>query len=310
MNIKHYKTETFYTRNQAPKGERIILKNLYLNLILKRNLSRDLPKLNTNPVVRYNNAELQKNLILKENINKSFVYRWTNKINGKDYLGSTSNAKRRLLKYFDRYSLNLSNMPIYKALLKYGHSNFIFDIIEFCEPKDAIQREQFYLDHFDFDYNVLEKANSSLGYKHTKQTLAKLKGRKNLLGYKHNLETINKLRENQLNKKHSVENLNKMREIWAERKLNSSSLNLNETQNVQFKANKIKIKGKIVVVTNIDTNLSTEYISISEAALSLNITRTTLRTYVKNKTVFNLLKQDPIGKGILKENFLITIKDN
>jgi group I intron endonuclease len=104
-------------------------------------------------------------------------------------------------------------MPIYKALLKYGHSNFIFDIIEFCEPKDAIQREQYYLDHFDFDYNVLEKAKSSLGYKHTKQTLAKMKGRKNLLGYKHNMETINKLRKNQLNKKHSVENLNKMREI-------------------------------------------------------------------------------------------------
>jgi hypothetical protein len=87
-------------------------------------------------------------------------------------------------------------------------------------------------------------------------------------------------------------------------------LNLNDRQNVQFKANKRKIKGKIVVVTNIETNLTTEYISISEAALSLNITRTTLRTYVKNKTVFNLLKQDPIGKGILKENFLITIKDN
>jgi hypothetical protein len=75
MNIKHFNTETFYTTNQAPKGERIILNNLYLNLIFKRNLSRDFPKLNTNPVVRYNNAELQKNLILKENINKSFVYR-------------------------------------------------------------------------------------------------------------------------------------------------------------------------------------------------------------------------------------------
>jgi hypothetical protein len=65
MNIKHYKTETFFTRNQAPKGERIILNNLYLNLIFKRNLSRDLPKLNTNPVVRYNNAELQKKFNFK-----------------------------------------------------------------------------------------------------------------------------------------------------------------------------------------------------------------------------------------------------
>jgi group I intron endonuclease len=104
-------------------------------------------------------------------------------------------------------------MPIYKAILKYGHSNFIFDIIEYCDTHNVIQREQYYLDHFDFDYNVLEKANSSLGYKHTNETLAKMKGRKNVLGYKHSLETIAKLREYQTNKTHTVESKNKMREI-------------------------------------------------------------------------------------------------
>ena len=71
-----------------------------------------------------------------------------------------------------------------------------------------------------------------------------------------------------------------------------------------------KIKGKTVVLTNIETNTATEYISISEAALALNVTRTTLRTYIKNKTVFVLLKQDPSGNGILKENYLITIKED
>ena len=56
-------------------------------------------------------------------------------------------------------------MPIYKAILKYGHSNFIFEIIEFSQPKDVVQREQHYLDLFDFDYNVLEKADSLFGPK-------------------------------------------------------------------------------------------------------------------------------------------------
>jgi group I intron endonuclease len=69
-------------------------------------------------------------------------------------------------------------MPIYKSILKYGHSNFIFEIIEYCDPINVIEREQYYLDHFDFDYNILEKANSSLGFKHTKETLIKMKGRK------------------------------------------------------------------------------------------------------------------------------------
>ena len=60
------------------------------------------------------------------------------------------------------------------------------------------------------------------------------------------------------------------------------------------------------MVTNIETNKTTEYISISEAAIALNITRTTLRTYIKNKTVFVLIKQD--GNVLVKENFLITVK--
>jgi response regulator of citrate/malate metabolism len=79
--------------------------------------------------------------------------------------------------------------------------------------------------------------------------------------------------------------------------------------------NRKKIKGKIVVVTNIETNVSTEYISISEAASALNITRTTLRTYITNKTVLNILKKNSSfagqlqGNGIIKEQFIITIKE-
>lgn len=311
-----------------PKGKINRLINFSMNLYVAlrshtRNISRGLPKLDINPIVTYDNAETNKKLIYKENINKSFVYRWTNKINGKTYLGSTSNAKSRLQTYYDQYSLNITNMPIYKAILKYGHSNFIFDIIEYCEPQDIIQREQYYLDHFDFDYNILEKANSSLGYKHTSKTIEKLKGRKNLLGYKHTEETLAILRESQINKTHSVENKQKMREIWAERKLNSDSKNTLLTSNLaetckgslsvvnNAEKERKKIKGKIVVVTNIDNNLFTEYLSISEAALALNITRATLRTYIKNKTVFNIFKQDPSVKknGVLKEKFLITFKE-
>ena len=113
---------------------------------------------------------MQKSLIFKDNKDKSFVYRWINKVNNKEYLGSTANAKRRLLKYYDLSSLNLVSMPIYKAILKHGHSNFIFEIIEYCEPDKVLEREQYYLDNFDFDYNVLEKADSIFGYKHTEET--------------------------------------------------------------------------------------------------------------------------------------------
>lgn len=201
-------------QKRKSKGKMINLNNLSINIIiLTRNLSRGLPKLTNSPILTYNNAEELKSLIFKENLNKSFVYRWTNKVNGKTYLGSTSNAKSRLQTYYDNYTLNLINMPIYKAILKYGHSNFILDIIEYCDSAETIQKEQYYLDRFDFDYNILEKANSSLGYKHNSQTIKKMKGRQNFLGYKHTEETKDKLRELQTNKKYSVEDLEKMREI-------------------------------------------------------------------------------------------------
>ena len=96
-----------------------------------RHISRGLPKLNKSPLIRYENAEESKSLIFKENTNKSFVYRWVNKINGKEYLGSTANAKKRLNTYFNKKTLQGVNMPVYKAILKYGHSNFIFEIIAF-----------------------------------------------------------------------------------------------------------------------------------------------------------------------------------
>ena len=162
-----------------------------------RSISRGLPKLIVKAIISYDNASLHKENIFKDNKDKAFVYRWINKLNGKEYLGSTSNGRRRLLTYFDDNSLKLAKMPIYNAILKYGLSagerEIILslqlphagEIIEYCQPEEAIQREQYYLDCFDFEYNVLEKADSILGYKHTIETLAKMKGRKNALGYKH-----------------------------------------------------------------------------------------------------------------------------
>lgn len=68
-------------------------------------------------------------------------------------------------------------MSINKALLKYGYSNFQLEILEYCEPSDVIQREQYYIDLLGPEYNILKTAGSSFGYKHTAETLAKLRGR-------------------------------------------------------------------------------------------------------------------------------------
>jgi len=66
-------------------------------------------------------------------------------------------------------------MAINKALLKYGYSQFKLDILEYCDTKDIVKREQYYIDYFNPEYNILKVAYSSLGYKHSEKALIKVK---------------------------------------------------------------------------------------------------------------------------------------
>jgi group I intron endonuclease len=83
-------------------------------------------------------------------------------------------------------------MLIHKALLKYRYSSFSLEILEYCEPKKCIEREQYYLDLLKPEYNILKNAGSLLGFKHSEETKAKFKGRK------HSEETKAKMREKAL----------------------------------------------------------------------------------------------------------------
>jgi hypothetical protein len=63
-----------------------------------------------------------------------------------------------------------SSVVLYRALLKYGYSNFSLDILEYCEPNVKISREQYYIDLLKPEYNILKKAGSNLGFKHSEET--------------------------------------------------------------------------------------------------------------------------------------------
>lgn len=131
---------------------------------------------NLNPVATYENAKLKEKQIMQENKGKTGIYRWVNKINGKTYVGSAVEIVVRLYAYYSVKRLNGSNMAIYKALLKYGHSNFRLEIIEYCEPENAVSREQYYIDLLKGgpDYNLNPIAGSRLGYKHNQESKRKI----------------------------------------------------------------------------------------------------------------------------------------
>jgi group I intron endonuclease len=97
-------------------------------------------------------------------------------------VGSARNLTNRLSKYYSpiflKRNILKSKSIINNSLLKYGYNRFSIDIIEYCEPSVLIKREQYYLDILKPKYNILKKAGSSFGYKHSLETLLKFKERR------------------------------------------------------------------------------------------------------------------------------------
>jgi len=62
-----------------------------------------------------------------------------------------------------------------EPLLKYGYSSFKLEILEYCDPQNVIIREQFYFDLLKPEYNILAKAGSCLGFKHSAETKQKVR---------------------------------------------------------------------------------------------------------------------------------------
>jgi len=199
------------------------------------------------PIVYYKDMDSDKKKVVVENKGKSGVYKITNLINNKSYVGSSLNLGRRFTTYYSfKYIDSQKNSLICKALLKYGYSKFSLEILKYCSSKDLLSREQYYLDRFKPKYNILTVAGSSIGYKHSEETIKKFKARR------HTKETIEKFKT----KLFSQETRTKI----------SASL------------------GTKVLVNDLLTNNICEYDSIRKAAEGLNAPNSTIRYHaVHNK---------------------------
>lgn len=56
--------------------------------------------------------------------------------------------------------IKLGQSAIYAAILKYGHSNFSVEILEYCKRSDVIDREGYYFNLLKPKYNLLPTAGS------------------------------------------------------------------------------------------------------------------------------------------------------
>ena len=125
----------------------------------------------------YDDVYSMKQQILRENKNKSGIYKFTNKLSGSFYIGSSSNLRTRLYSYFQLSNLirSSSSSIISRALIKYGYSNFSLEILEYCDVSILLEREQYYIDHLKPNYNIAKIAGSTLGIPRTEIFKEKLR---------------------------------------------------------------------------------------------------------------------------------------
>lgn len=80
------------------------------------------------------------------------IYKMTNKINGRCYIGQSTHIEKRWKDHYYAYQ-NINdegyNYPLYKAMRKYGYDNFTFEILEECDAAVLNEREMFYIKHFN-----------------------------------------------------------------------------------------------------------------------------------------------------------------
>nr|AFD95924.1 intron-encoded LAGLIDADG endonuclease family protein [Talaromyces stipitatus] len=129
-------------------------------------------------IIFFKNVKQEKKNIYKELRKKSGVYIFINNITNQLYIGSSINLTKRMVSYY--YYTNsdkLSKFVIIRAMKKYGLENFSLGILEFCkqDPKICLELEQKWIDFYKPKYNVLTVAGNSAGFKHSVETINKLK---------------------------------------------------------------------------------------------------------------------------------------
>lgn len=104
------------------------------------------------------------------------IYKIENTLNGKLYIGSSSNIKERLINHKSMLRCNKHHsIYLQNAYNKYGVSNFVFEVIEECKLEDLIIKEQNYINKYNFKnlYNILPKSSPGFCKKHKRKSIIK-----------------------------------------------------------------------------------------------------------------------------------------
>lgn len=136
-------------------------------------------------------------------------------------------------------------------------------MLEYCSKEDLIQREQYYIDTINPEYNLCRTAGSTLGRLHSEGAKAKISGAKkgSFLAEDNHFH----------GKTHSEE---------ARKKMVAAKLGIKLTQELKDKLSLASPSRRRIAVLDLETNIETVYRSIIEASKILDLPRSSLQASI------------------------------
>ena len=127
------------------------------------------------------------------------IYRIQNKLNKRNYIGSSINLDSRISSHFSLLKKGKHfNSDFQDDFNLYGIESFEVDILKYCKKDELIEIEQFYISK---NKNIYNKRSSKIGSK------SRLKAKKIYLKQRLEEDLIDKLKDEASRRNRSVTNL-------------------------------------------------------------------------------------------------------
>ena len=229
-----------------------------------------------------------------------YIYKITNKINGKCYIGETTkdDPNKRWKQHKNTIKKGMGCPALGLAVKKYGIENFEFCILIICFDSDRFFYEKEYIKKYNSygenGYNMTYggEGGGFIGKKHTEETKKIIKEKTSgvnnpLFGKKRTPEEIKKISE-KLKGKNNPNFGKKFTDKEKQKRLEQFKNNPNISKKISEslkeyykKGNTIKIAKKVEQY-DLNNNLLHTYYSISEASRIINISHSTISRACNN----------------------------
>ena len=104
------------------------------------------------------------------------VYKATNRLNGKIYIGQSQQPLQERIKGHFRFSRYKEGGAFQKAMREYGSNNFKWEVLRICDNIESLNAfEQYYILYYDSMNSGYNRTSGGLNCKISKKTKEKLK---------------------------------------------------------------------------------------------------------------------------------------